>query len=379
MPQPRVVPLFRSSLRTLSHTLGVILFLFGCHTRGTLEVEPTAAPPGSLETVLVATSRVAVVGPPYFSSKRSPSLQFAKFEVSVPPDRELGTVTFPRGDKPDPLTDFLVVSADKVPGAGEFRREIDRQLSASPSALREASVYVHGFNTNFAEGLMRQVQLQHDLDRRTAAIHFAWPSTASVTGYLTDRESVLHSRRALEETIAIVAASQAGSINLIAHSMGTLLLVDTVHQMARLGYDEVFKKVNAVILFSPDIEVDVFKVLAPAILERGVPIVVFLSRKDRALALSAAIRRENDRLGSLRSIDELGGLPVQVYDVTDVRDGDHLDHYAFATSPALLSLMRGVEHTSVDFLDYTQPPGVGEAAYMILNRGTNLILEPFVP
>ena len=70
--------------------------------------------------------------------------------------------------------------------------------------------------------------------------------------------------------------------------------------MARLGYDEVIAKINAVILLSPDIEVDVFREQARPVLERGVPIFVFVSTaRPGAAALGADPRRA--ATGSARS------------------------------------------------------------------------------
>ncbi len=85
------------------------------------------------------------------------------------------------------------------------------------------SVFVHGYNTNFAEGLYRQAQLLHDYDAHSASVHFAWPSAASGQGYVYDLDKALYSRGALEATLRAMAGSQAMKINVIAHSMGAFL------------------------------------------------------------------------------------------------------------------------------------------------------------
>ena len=90
--------------------------------------------------------------------------------------------------------------------------------------------------------------------------------------------------------------------------MGCFLLMETLRVMARLGFDEVFAKVNAILLLSPDIEIDVFRKQAPPVLARDVPIFVVVSTRDRALLMSAMIRAERStpRVGSISSPEELG-------------------------------------------------------------------------
>ena len=62
-------------------------------------------------------------------------------------------------------------------------------------------IFVHGYNTNFAEGLYRQAQMLQGLRQARASVHFAWPSAASAQGYVFDRESALFSRDALERVM----------------------------------------------------------------------------------------------------------------------------------------------------------------------------------
>ena len=115
------------------------------------------------------------------------------------------------------------------------------------------------------------------------SVHFAWPSAASTLAYVTDRESALYSRDALETTIDTLGRSNATRMDLVGHSMGAFLLMDTLRLMARTENRAFFRKVNAVILISPDIDIDVFRKEAEPVLARGVKIYVIVSQGDRAL------------------------------------------------------------------------------------------------
>lgn len=270
--------------------------LIGCSKRGELAVDPAAASVGQLETVIVSTTRAPVAGPPFFAQQRSYGLHFARFDVSVPPDREPGTVEFPHRLPPDPRTEFVVASHETLPDERAFIRVLNEELAASGND--EGFLFVHGYNTNFAEGLYRQAQLQFDMQRHGAMVHFAWPSSASLLEYVQDRESALFSRDELEATINALAKSNAREVNLIGHSMGTFLLMDTLRTMSRSGHDRAFDKIAGVVLLSADVDIDVFRKQAPHILAKGVPIYLVTSQGDRALKMSAIIRGERDRLGS---------------------------------------------------------------------------------
>ena len=73
-------------------------------------------------------------------------------------------------------------------------------------------------------------------------------------------------------TIDFLARSTAAEFNLSGHSMGAFLLMDTLRTMALVGHNDVFRKLNTVLLISPDIEIDAFRKQAEPVLARGVPV-----------------------------------------------------------------------------------------------------------
>jgi esterase/lipase superfamily enzyme len=112
------------------------------------------------------------------------------------------------------------------PSGSPTRTPSSRRSTGKPplagSSGREAALFVHGFNTNFAEGVYRQAQLSHDHDVEGPSIHFAWPSAAITADYAYDRESALFSRDGLEAAIEALARANVASYNLVAHSMGRI-------------------------------------------------------------------------------------------------------------------------------------------------------------
>ena len=98
--------------------------------------------------------------------------RFARLDVAVPPDRQPGDIAFPKpGRAADPDEDFVATSQTAYDGAPAFQSALRRELARQPHGQREVIVYVHGFNTTFAEGAYRLAQLSHDLRLDAALVH----------------------------------------------------------------------------------------------------------------------------------------------------------------------------------------------------------------
>jgi esterase/lipase superfamily enzyme len=367
----------RTISRRVTSITALILALAACSQRGEIVVAPEAAQIGETETVIVASSRQKMAGPPFFTEVRADRTSFAAFQVSVPPDRELGVVKFPRGRLVNFREDFVVVAEQSLPDERAFIRKIDDVLADQTD--RQSFLFIHGYNTNFAEGLYRQAQLQHDLQRRGASIQFAWPSAAGLLDYGHDRESALFARDSLEETIRALAKSNASGFNLVGHSMGTFLLMDTLRTMS-LGRDpRVFEKMNAVVLLSADIDVDVFRKQAAPVLAMGIPIYVIVSQSDRALKLSALIRGDQNRLGNITSQAELDGLDVTVIDLSEIKSADATGHFKAGTSPALINFVQALGATGLEVFSAGTRPGLVETSVAVIQSGTRILVAPLSP
>ena len=181
----------------------------GCEPRGHITIDPTAARVGNVETLLVATSREATPGFEIFSRERSQELGFARFDVSVPPDRAPGTVIYPEELPGDPRTDFLTVSAARINGSGNFLAAVDRAVLERPVGDRRVVVFVHGYNNTFSEGLYRQAQMLHDFGTPAVGVHYAWPSAADPALYAYDRDSAFFARDGLELLLRLLARSRS--------------------------------------------------------------------------------------------------------------------------------------------------------------------------
>jgi len=315
----------------------LLILLAACTPRGAIIIDPAAAEVGTVRPVFVASSRGKdeETGTEY-ARFRNPETRFARFDVSIPPTHEPGQIVYTRPNHAaNPQTDFLTTREIVYDEAGAFRADLARELRQAPRGSREAVIFVHGFNTTFAEGLYRIAQLSHDLKMPGVAVHYAWPSRGAPLAYAYDRDSALFARDGLERLLNEVTAAGAERVVLVGHSMGAALTMETLRQMAIAGKPA--RNIAGVVLISPDIDVDLFRAQATRIGELPQPFVIFTSKKDRALALSARVSGETARLGNVTDVALLSGLKVTMVDVTSYSTG--VGHFTAGTSPALIGIL----------------------------------------
>lgn len=321
--------------------LAAVVFALGGCTSGP-EILPLVAPTlGKLqvEDILVATARAPSDDPlVVYSGERSNALRFANLKISVPPDRKPGALPMP-SRKPDLSRQFAPVAIDKDLTGHDFVTLLNARLAALAPEDRTAFVFVHGYNTDFAEGVYRQAQFLNDYKIRAAAVNFSWPSAGKAPLYLYDRDSAQFARGDLVETLRLVASSKARKIIVLGHSMGALLTMEALQEISIAGDKALLRRIDTVLLAAPDIDDDVFAGQVSAIDPMPKSFAILVSSKDRALIASRRIRGGHPRVGEGTNIDALRERGIAVIDLSDqgARD-DRLNHSTFASSPTLIAL-----------------------------------------
>jgi esterase/lipase superfamily enzyme len=353
----------------------------GCSPRGAIQLDPSAARTGSVQNILVASTRTPVDGSAVLSGQRARTVEYLDFAVAAPPERLKGTVTFPRSTPPDPATDFVTTSANRLSDRAAFTAAVNARAARLPRDKREALVFVHGFNTTFAEGLYRQAQISHDFQSQGVSVNYAWPSAGDVRAYAFDRESALFARDGLESSLTALADSTLSSIVVLGHSMGAQVVMDTLRQMAIRGAPSFFHKLSSVVLIAPDLDIDVFRTQVNAMRAYDVPIYIFVSSRDRALRLSSLLRgRSQPRLGSISDSAPLGDLvdggTIRVIDMTDFdANGDPLQHFKAASSPSMIALFSGMGTAGLQmFREGENRPTLLESGILATQEVTGAVL-----
>jgi esterase/lipase superfamily enzyme len=349
----------------------VVLFA-ACTPRGELSFGPAVEGVGDIEEVFVGTTRTRVPGTADFGSERSETMSFAMFNVSVPTVREPGEITWPRaGRPPDPATDFVTVGSMIFDRDRDFRRALAQAIRREDG---EATIFVHGYNNNFAEGLYRVAQLSSDIDLPGETVQYAWPSAASALGYLTDRDSATFAKAGLADLIRQVDAAGAREITIVAHSMGAFLTMEALQQVA-LSDRRLLDRIGGVVLISPDIDIDVFRTQAQTIGELPQPFIIFTSEADRVLRLSARLTGQTDRLGTLADITRVDDLELALLDSTAFDAGS--GHFNAAESPALIRILeRFSEVRGAYDGDAAGRIGLLPGAVLTVQNATKVILSP---
>jgi esterase/lipase superfamily enzyme len=352
-----------------------VVMLAACTPRGSITLAPEAAAVGQVVPVFVGTTRGYDPATQTFDTTRSETLSFARFDVSVPPNREVGDITFPGRRAPDATRDFLTTSALAIADGPMFRNDLASALRTRKPGDRDAVIFVHGFNNTFAEGLYRLAQLSHDLKLPGVAVHYSWPSRGAALGYVSDRDSALFARDGLESLIREVQQAGAENIVLVAHSMGSGLLMESMRQIAIRGDQASLDRIGGVVLISPDIDVDLFRTQALAIGKLPEPFLIFGSERDQLLNVSARITGEPERLGNLSDVRRLADLEVTYLDVAAYNEG--AGHFNVGNSPALISLLGRIGDVDAALArDRRGRTGLLPGVVLTVRNATEIILAP---
>lgn len=350
----------------------MILILAACTPRGEMVIDPQAAGVGEVNSVFVGTSRKLVASNLQFSAARSEHMALARYDISVPPGHASGRIEWPkRNHAPDPATQFLTTGRMIYPTDTRFRADLSRALRQTGG---EATIFVHGFNNTFDEGVYRIAQLSHDLRLPGVAMHYSWPSAGSPLGYVSDRDSALFSRDGLESLIRQTRAAGAQKIYLVAHSMGSLLTMETLRQISIGGDRDLIDHIGGVILISPDIDVDVFREQASRIGALPQPFVIFGSPRDRLLRLSALLTGHDDRVGTLANVKRLSDIQVTYLDVEAFSTG--AGHFNAGDNPALIQILSRIADVDKSLGAEGKRVGLLDGAVLTVQKATQIVLSP---
>jgi len=338
----------KKTIRLILHRVLLcgVLVVSGCggHPKNVLTpVADTASQSHKVDMLIATTRSESTVPGEMFTGERARAPNFAEITVSVPPDssRKVGEVSWPKKLPPNPATDFATLKTDII--------DVDAAKAWLSTSVRKtpdgsALVFIHGFNTKFEDSVYRFAQIVRDSGVHSAPILVTWPSRGSLLAYGYDRESTNYTRNALENLFQYLAKDpEVKEVSILAHSMGNWLTLEALRQMA-IRSGGLPTKFKNVMLAAPDVDVDVFR---SQIVDMGRPhpqFTLFVSRDDKALAVSRRVWGDVARLGSIDPEtapykEELAEAEIKVIDLTKVKSGDNLNHGKFAESPEIVRLI----------------------------------------
>ncbi len=322
------------------------LSLVACASRpesGFLSAVAYATPGAVDHTLLVATTRERDARPgTLFNGDRAPTTDYAELTVSIPPNHKQGEIEWASTPPGDPKVDFVVRDEKYLDGDKAFVQALNAQLALRPRGSRNVFLFVHGFNTMFAEAVYRAAQLAHDSKAPGVPVLFTWASRGKATAYVYDLNSATAARDGLEHTLRLLLRSNAEKVNVLAHSMGNWVTVEAFRQIKISGDLPPANKIGTIVLAAPDIDIDVFKSQLRRFGKPQKPFYVVLSQDDRALFLSRTIAGGVTRVGDSTDTAELAALGATVIDLTDVKGTDATNHDKFVQLASVAPQLRGL-------------------------------------
>jgi esterase/lipase superfamily enzyme len=309
-------------------SLTSVLALGGCAGLGATGARFDASSLSADRTLLVTTTRKRVNGgrtKPWFGPERAPAMTVARAKL-VPPDDSRFSLAAAG------LSDWRLDGVEPVSG------EVS-DLLAQAGGGQDVLIYVHGFKQTFETAALDAAHLSDGIRFRGQTMVFSWPSKAGLFDYAYDRDSAMWSRDAFERVLqSIVATASAGRVHIVAHSMGTMLTLESLRQLhARYG-DTVTDRIGAVVFAAPDIDMDVFSSAINRIGPLARKITVIAATNDRALALSGRIAGGMTRVGAAEkaAIERLG---VRVIDASEAGWGI-INHDVFLSNAEVRQVIR---------------------------------------
>ena len=257
-------------------------------------------------TLLVTTTRKPVNGgraKPWFGPERSSTITVARAKLVAPDDSRFSLAAVG-------LADWRVDEVRPISGGVD-------DLLAQAGGGADVLIYVHGFKQTFESAALDAARISDGIRFRGRTMVFSWPSKAGLLDYAYDRDSAMWSRDDFERVLhSIIANPNTGRIHIIAHSMGTMLALESLRQLQARNGDTVADRIGSVVFAAPDIDMDVFASATNRMGPLARKITVITATNDRALVLSGEIAGGMTRVGAAEkaSIEQLG---VHVIDASE--------------------------------------------------------------
>ena len=282
---------------------GSAIGLGGCAGLGATGARFDASSLSADPTVLVATTRKPVNGGrtrPWFGPERA-SMTIARARLVAPDESRLSLASVGIGD-------WRLDRLEPAPAeAGDL---------AAQAGGGDVLIYVHGFKQTFETAVLDAAHLSDGIRFRGKTMAFSWPSRAGLFDYAYDRDSAMWSRDEFERVLStLVSAPGNGRVHIVAHSMGTMLTLESLRQLYGRYGDTVTSRIGAVVFAAPDIDMDVFSSAVQRIGPLAGKITVIASTNDRALALSGQLAGGMTRVGAAEKA-AIARLGVRVVDAS---------------------------------------------------------------
>jgi esterase/lipase superfamily enzyme len=257
-------------------------------------------------TTYFATNRKRTASPEpvkIYGSDFQPAYEYGRALVTIPRTHVPGNLEMPSLWKMELDSDankHFVLKAVIHLTPNSARSEMADRISASNS--KSLMLFVHGYDTTFAEAALRTAQLAHDLEFPGLAFFYSWPSAGSALRYWRDEEASQLSEGVFEQLVGELSQLGANNIYIVAHSMGNRIVAGALRN--RVIKKEETKHIREILLAAPDINAELFRsAIAPQLAAmQGTRTTIYASSSDLALRASKVVhgfRRVGETVGGV--------------------------------------------------------------------------------
>ena len=270
-------------------------------------------------------------------------MRYGSCKINIPKDHIQGNIERPSKilwlfNLSENDEKHIVLKKIQEKSEDDFYQWLKRDLPNTEN--KSALLFVHGYNTSFAEAAWRTGQIAYDTPFNGLTGFFSWPSYGNNINYFSDIENADASITALEKFIEdFIIKTEAKKLHIIAHSMGNRVVTQALNNLFRKESFKPYRNIiNQIILAAPDLDQDVFTSnILPTFKNIGFKRTLYASDKDKALSLSKTLRIGKIRLGQ-------GGKNIFVSDGIDsidasdvMSEGNH-HSYIFETRELLMDM-----------------------------------------
>ena len=253
-----------------------------------------------------------------FGSKRGDALTKGLALVTVPKiKREVGSIPRPqiftllgvtiRREVEDPGKHFTIRSLVRMDDA-DFLKLAAANLDEASNFKGHCFVYVHGYRNTFDDAIFRAAQVAVDMNFDGNAFVYSWPSQGNVAGYIADRDAVDASQPHFQKFLRFLSdETTCEQVHVMAHSMGTRLVVDAFFPPSGRGALHDLDNVGQIVLASPDIDASILRSRAEAIRQSPRTVTLYANGRDDALQWS-----KTAAAGYVRAGDVVDGKPLVI-------------------------------------------------------------------
>jgi esterase/lipase superfamily enzyme len=295
------------------------------------------------------TLRLAQQGNKFFGSRRYESqdnypLNLGFSDVSLPKTHQKGEVERPsllRLEFTENEKRHVMLKNISELSETEFFEDVRQGIDASRS--QSTFVFIHGYNVQFDDGLMRTAQIAKDLQFEGVPIFYSWPSHAKLALYTFDEAvvswTVAHLDRFLTDICERTGARQ---IHVVAHSMGNRAMLGALEriQLRRSSDKQATPLFEQVVMAAPDVDVaELNNRYTESLTKVARHVTLYASADDGALKVSASIHGFVRAGLSGPHLKQLKG--IEAIDVSPV-DTSLLGHSYYGSSPLLIRDIRTI-------------------------------------